>query len=130
MWEFYAEYNGKLKRQYLQGNLWSGDPITPLTIQELWMNISPMTISRFLNRPSFQLLVNTDNMDYRMDKIWKITQNNLGSEDKIRHFWWILGLIALNGEDEVWVGGGQGVASQKIEKHMLNFKAKVWWTLA
>lgn len=47
----------------------------------------------------------------------------------MRHFWWIVSLIAVNGEDDMWVVGWLGVISQKIKNHTQNFKAKVWWTL-
>lgn len=46
------------------------------------------------------------------------------------YFRWIVGRIALNGENVVWVSGGLGVKSQKIEKNALNFKAMAQWTLA
>lgn len=39
-------------------------------------------------------------------------------------------MIALNREEAIWVVNGLGVASQKIKKHTLNFKAKSWWILA
>lgn len=39
-------------------------------------------------------------------------------------------MIALNEEEASWVVSVQGVVSQKIEKHTLNFKYKAWWTLS
>lgn len=42
----------------------------------------------------------------------------------MRYFQWILSLIALNEEEAIWVVGGPGAASQKIENHTSNFKAK------
>lgn len=53
----------------------------------------------------------------------------MGSEDKMRYFWWIVSLIIMNEKDVVYEVGGPGVMSQKIEKHTLNFKAKAWWKL-
>lgn len=38
-------------------------------------------------------------------------------------------MIIVNKNEAVWVVVGLGVASQKIEKHMLNFEAMAWWTL-
>lgn len=39
-------------------------------------------------------------------------------------------MIALNGEDNIWVVGGPGMASQLIVNHNLSFEAKMRWTLA
>lgn len=73
--EFYTAYKGELKMQYLQGNLWKcGDPFTSLTIHRVWVNISLRTISRFLYRPDFQPSVNTTEIEYCMDEMWKITK--------------------------------------------------------
>lgn len=79
----------------------SGNPITPLTILGVRVNISRPTISQFFNGPNFHPLVNTSEIDYRMDKIQKITKKQLGSEDKMRHFWSIASMIAVNREDVV-----------------------------
>lgn len=47
----------------------------------------------------------------------------------MRNFRLIANLIAMNGEDDAWVVRGQGLDSQKIEKHILIFMSKAWWTL-
>lgn len=53
--EFYATYKVKLNRNHPKGNLWKGgDPITSLTVSEVWVKISPHTIFRLLNGPYFQ----------------------------------------------------------------------------
>lgn len=93
------------------------------------MNISLCTVSLFLNRSNFQPPVNMGEIDYHMDEMQKITRKKLGLEDKMRNFWWIASLISLNGKDIVWVVGGPGLVSQKIEKHTLNVKGKKWWML-
>lgn len=48
----------------------------------------------------------------------------MGKNDKMGHFRWIVVFIASNVKNVVWVEGGLGVTLQKIEKNMLNFKAK------
>lgn len=65
-----------------------------------------------------------------MEKMWKVTRKQMGSEDKMMHCVWIANLIAINKEETLWEVGDSGVASNKIEKHTLDFKAKAWWTLA
>lgn len=54
----------------------------------------------------------------------------MGSKDKMMHSKWIANLITTSREEAMWVVVGPGVASQKINKHTLSFKAKARWTLA
>lgn len=70
------------------------------------VNISPLTISSFLNGPAYQPLVNTEEIDCRIEEKWKVKKKQMGSKDKIRHFQWIKGFIALNDEGSIWVVGG------------------------
>lgn len=64
-----------------------------------------------------------------MVKMRKITNRTLGVEDKMVIFRWMAKRIASNGMHVTWVSGGFG-DSQKIKKSTLNFKGKVWWTVA
>lgn len=38
------------------------------------------------------------------------------SKDKLTHFWWIIGIIAMEQEEVPWVVGGVGGSSQWITK--------------
>lgn len=128
---FYEAYKGELRRYYPQGQLWkSSDPIASLFTWEVWVKISTFTISRFLYGPNYRLSVNIRQMDYKLEKMRKITQIQLGMEDKMGHFRWIARHIASNGEDVVRVVRLLGVTSQKIENNTLNFEDKAWWTMS
>lgn len=68
-------------------------------------------------------------IEYHMDKICQIISKQIGTADKMMHFWWITNIIAINREEVSCVVCGSGVNPQKIAKDMLNFKEKAWWTL-
>lgn len=76
------------------------------------MNISPCNILRFLNGPDFHPPVNTSEIDYRIEEIWKVTKKKIGFIDKMIHFWWIASLISINREEASWIVGGLGVNPQ------------------
>lgn len=67
-------------------------------------------------------------MDCRIENIRKITKKTLVSDEKMKYFRYIVELIASNSQNEVWVVGVLGVASQKIQKNTLNFDGKASWT--
>lgn len=101
-----------------------GDPIASLTIQGVRIDISLYTTSRFLYRPYYLPPVNAGEMDYQMEEIRKITWKKLGWNEKMGHFRCISEFIVENGANIDWVARGLGVASCKIEKHMMTFEAK------
>lgn len=50
-------------------------------------------------------------MDYRLEEMKKITQKQLGLEEKMGLFRWIIEIIASNDENTVWFIGGLVVVS-------------------
>lgn len=68
--------------------------------------------------------MNMGEMEYRIDKIWKITRKKMGMDDKMGHFRWIAGFIVLASENTIWVEGGSNVTSQKIEKNTLTLRPR------
>ncbi|KAF3655536.1 hypothetical protein FXO37_15893 [Capsicum annuum] len=104
--------------------------ITSLTISGVRVNISPWTISRFLQGPNFQLPENTTEIEYHREKMRKIIRKQLGTKYIMMHFWWITSLITINGEKVSWEVGGPGVNSQQVIKNTVNYEVKAWWTLA
>lgn len=64
-----------------------------------------------------------------MAEMRKIINQTLGTNDKMVMFRWIAERIATQGVHATWVAGGIS-DSQQIKKASLNFKGKVWWTLA
>lgn len=70
------------------------------------VNISPHTISRFLYGSDYHPPVNTGEMEYKLREIQKITRKQIGMEDKIGNFRWIINSIEANCENAIWVFGG------------------------
>lgn len=68
--------------------------------------------------------MNTSEIMYRLEDMRKITQKQLGMDDKMDHFRWIARLTGSNSKYVVWVVGVPSVVHQKIEKNTLNFEAK------
>lgn len=129
--EFYAAYKEELQRKYPQGQLWRGrDPIILLFIHGVRIDVPSCTIAKFLYELDYQPLVNIGEIDFRLGKIRKITQKQMGLEGKLGYFWWMTGRSSSNSENAVWVVGGSMVTSQKIKKNTFNFESKVWWMLA
>lgn len=64
-------------------------------------------------------------MDYKIVKIKKITNQTLGTNEKIVMFRWIAERITAYSEHATWVACGIG-DSQKIKKIILTFKGKSW----
>lgn len=90
------------------------------------VDVSACIIGRFFYEPDYQPPVNTGKMDYQLEEIRKINWKQLGLDEKLSYIKWITTRIALNDENAMWVVGGLGVTSQKIEKHTLNFETKTW----
>lgn len=63
-----------------------GERIFLLVIHGVQADISPCTIGIFLHRPEYQALVNTEEIDYRMKEMRKITKRTLGFDKKIDFF--------------------------------------------
>lgn len=53
----------------------------------------------------------------------------MGTNDKIMHFWWMVGIITVNGEATSWVDTGQNVNTKQIIKGSWNFVAMAWWQI-
>lgn len=48
--------------------------------------------------------MSTAKIGYCMDKMQKIISRQMGTGDKIMHFWWMTSIITVNGEETSWVG--------------------------
>ncbi|KAF3657919.1 hypothetical protein FXO38_13480 [Capsicum annuum] len=76
--ESYIAYKSELIRLYLEGMLWKGGkPITFLEIRGFCVDISLQTIRIFLYGSAYQDPAKIAEMDYRMAKIRKITNQTL-----------------------------------------------------
>lgn len=127
--EFYVSYKGEMMRLYPQEILWKrGKPITFFVIRGVRVDNSSQTIERFLYGLVYQASANTDEMDYRMAKMRQITNQTLGTEDKMVMFRQIDERITAHGEHDTWVAGGIGDL-QKIKKSSLTFEGKAGWTI-
>lgn len=85
--EFYKAYKCKLIRLFPWGMLWNGcEPVASLVIKGVYVDISSQTIKRFLYGPAYQAPANTAKMDYRIEKMRKITNQTLGMDEKMLMF--------------------------------------------
>lgn len=66
--------------------------------------------------PEYQDLINTSEMDYRMEKMRKITKKTLGFEDKMVFFRWIAKRISSNGKNVVWIVGSPGWSHRRYRR--------------
>lgn len=58
-----------------------GKPIPSLIIHNVWVKISPQTIGRVFFGLIYQASANNAEMDYKMAKLWKLTNQILGMDD-------------------------------------------------
>lgn len=82
-----------------------------MMIKEVRVNIYPRMISRILHGIEFQPPINTGKINFCMDEIRKITRKQIGTEEKLVHFWWMDNFVASNREKIGWVAGGPRVNS-------------------
>lgn len=69
------------------------------------MDISLQTIRRFLCDLKYQASDNTTKIDYRTTEMRKITNQTLGTNDKLVMFRWIIECISLNDVYTAWAEG-------------------------
>lgn len=82
--------------------------MTVMISRGFWVNISNWTISRILHGLEFQAPVNTFEIDFHMEEMWKIKRKQISTKDKLIHFQWISGLIMSDQEKISWVVRGPG----------------------